>query len=264
MKPISKVILNDIIDYCGCTGLMLKESKSEKEYFKSIHAPISLFPVSVPEPYFTHAINVQPLMNILIEKLARDAKTIHDTLKPFADHDEFPKRLMQVSAKYHSTKNKQDVYLGIVRSDYMLDCMQKKLQMVEYNTIASSFGVLSDKLNSLQRYMYKKYPYLFPSDFDLSKLAPSNEFVENATKAFNLCIELYKKSTKKSHSSPHIAVIIQEGERNVFDQKPLEIASFEKYGIPSMRVTFKQVFDLGRVDPETNILTMYFLFLILQ
>ena len=137
----------------------------------------------------------------------------------------------------------------------MIDCTQQKMLMVEYNTIASSFGVLSDKLNGLQRYLYKKYPYLFPSDFDVAKLAPSNDFIARATAAFAKCIELY--SQKRKIHDPYMAVIVQEGERNVYDQKPLEIAAFEKYGINSMRVTLKEISEHGKVDPESGTLYMY-------
>ncbi len=255
MKALTKNILQEVVDFCGVTGLMLKESKEPADYHRSIAAPVSLFPCCIPEPYFHHAIKVQPTMNTLVEKLARDASTIHKVLTPYTAADDFPKRLLAISDKYHATKHKQDVYLGIIRSDYMLDTVERKLLMVEYNTIASSFGVLSDKLNALQRHLYSRYPHLFPADFELSRLAPPNDFVEKATAAFAKCIELYRKA-RPSAKSVHIAVIVQEGERNVYDQKPLELAAFEKYGIPSMRLTFKESYENAKVDSETGVLTM--------
>ena len=255
MKAVTKGILHEVIDYCGCIGLMLKESKVEAEYVKSIPAPISLFPCCVPEPFYHHAIKVQPSINTLVEKLTRDSTTIHKILKPFADIDEFPRKLLEISTKYHASKHKQDVYLGIIRMDYMLDVVQKKLLMVEYNTIASSFGVLSDKLNLVQRFIYMRYPHLLPSDFSLDRLAPSNDFINKATEAFATCINLYKKGNALA-KEVHMAVIVQEGERNVYDQKPLEINAFQQHGIPSMRLTFKEAYENGKMDPETGILTM--------
>lgn len=257
MKSLTKQILNEVIDYCGCFGLMLKESKTEKDYYKSVSAPISLFPSNIPEPFYSHAVGVQPLFNTLIEKMARDHQMIHQVLKPFAETDPFPRRLLEVSSKFHAAKHQQEHFLGIIRSDYMLDSVKQKLLMVEYNTIASSFGVLSDRLNNLQQHLYKKYPELFPKNFTLSKLAPSNNFIENATAAFAKSIELYGASLGLDKArDAHIAVVVQEDERNVYDQKLLEIAAFDKYGIKSMRVTLKEVSENGVIDPSTGVLSM--------
>lgn len=257
MKPLTKLILRDIVDYCGCTGLMMKESKVEAEYTRAVPIPISLFPCNIPQPFYKHAITVQPSMNMLIDKISRDYKMIHDTLKPYTEGDEFLLKLLEVSSKFHSSKHQQEYYLGIVRSDYMLDYIKHKLQMVEYNTIASSFGVLSDKLNSLQRFIYKKYPQYFPTDFQIERLAPPNDFIENATKAFNDCLQIYRKQRMLPESSEvYIAVIIQEGERNVYDQKPLEFSSFMKYNNPSIRLTLKEVFENGKVNQDNGVLKM--------
>ena len=257
MKPLTKQIINEVIDYCGCFGLMLKESKVIKDYYKSVSAPISLFPSNIPEPFFTHAISVQPLFNTLIEKMARDHQMIHKVLKPFAETDPFPRRLLEVSSKFHASAHQQKYFLGIIRSDYMLDSLKKKLLVVEYNTIASSFGVLSDKLNNLQQYLFNKYPEIFPKNFSLSRLAPPNNFIENATAAFSKCIELYRKTVNSDKERDiYMAVIIQEDERNVYDQKPLEIALFDKYKIKSMRISLKKVSENGKIDPSTGILTM--------
>jgi glutathione synthase len=236
---------------------MLKASKIDKDYCKSVSAPISLFPANIPEPFFTYAITIQPLLNTLIEKMARDHQMIHKVLEPFAETDSFPKRLLEVSSKFHAFPYQQKHFLGIIRSDYMLDSLKKKLLMVEYNTIASSFGVLSDRLNGLQQYLFKKYPEIFSKTFSLSKLALSNNFIENSTAAFSKCIELYKESVNSGKERDvYMAVIIQGDERNVYDQKLLEIALFNKHDIKSMRVTFKEVSENGVIDPSTGILSM--------
>ena len=45
----------------------------------------------------------------------------------------------------------------ILRSDYMLDAPTGKPILVEYNTIASSFGILSQKVGQVQEYIKTKY-----------------------------------------------------------------------------------------------------------
>ena len=45
----------------------------------------------------------------------------------------------------------------VLRSDYMLDMPTSSVKLVEYNTIASSFGCLSQKVSELHEYVRSKY-----------------------------------------------------------------------------------------------------------
>lgn len=45
----------------------------------------------------------------------------------------------------------------ILRSDYMIDQPTHSIKLVEYNTIASSFGCLSQKVREMHRYVLAKY-----------------------------------------------------------------------------------------------------------
>ena len=60
----------------------------------------------------------------------------------FKKQDPFLHRLLEVSEKFNKLPVKQDIHLCILRSDYMADKVTKDLKLVEYNTIASSFGCL--------------------------------------------------------------------------------------------------------------------------
>ena len=60
----------------------------------------------------------------------------------FKKQDPFLHRLLEVSEKFNQLPVKQDIHLCILRSDYMVDKVTKDLKLVEYNTIASSFGCL--------------------------------------------------------------------------------------------------------------------------
>ena len=45
----------------------------------------------------------------------------------------------------------------ILRNDFMIDWPNNEPKLVEYNTIASSFGVLSQKVKECQQYIREKY-----------------------------------------------------------------------------------------------------------
>lgn len=62
-------------------------------------------------------------------------------------------------------------------------------------------------------------------------------------------------STKFSHTSdPWVLFVVEEVERNVIDQKIIEVELQRVHGIKSMRLSFSQIEKLSEMDPETNIL----------
>ena len=65
--------------------------------------------------------------------------------------------LMQVSKAFNSRQLRQDIHMCVLRADYMLDKFSRKFKLVEYNTIACSFGCLSQKVKNLQEYIIDKY-----------------------------------------------------------------------------------------------------------
>jgi len=82
---------------------------------------------------------------------------IDGILGGFAKHDAFMARLIKVSQKFNAQKVRQDIHMCILRSDYMMDNITRSLKLVEYNTIACSFGCLSQKVKDLQNYICHKY-----------------------------------------------------------------------------------------------------------
>jgi len=72
------------------------------------------------------------------------------------------RKLIAVSKKLHSGGAlKQKKHLLILRSDYMVDCETGDLKMVEYNTIAASFGNLSERIRKNQIDLMEKYQDFF-------------------------------------------------------------------------------------------------------
>lgn len=67
------------------------------------------------------------------------------------------KKMLAISEKFNQQQLKQDIHLCILRSDYMIDKDTDSLKLVEYNTIASSFGILCQKVKEVQDYVLDKY-----------------------------------------------------------------------------------------------------------
>ena len=89
--------------------------------------------------------------------IADPNQNIYSLLKNFAAHDSFMSKLIEVSGKFNALEKKQDIHMCILRSDYMIDQPTRELKLVEYNTIASSFGCLSQKVRNLHHYLADKY-----------------------------------------------------------------------------------------------------------
>jgi len=134
------------------------------------HAPISLFPTPYPIDIYKKALALQQPMGDLIGGIiSNPAKNIHDLLASFAAKDAFMARLIDVSKVFAAQRSRgepvQDIHCLILRSDYMIDQPTHSIKLVEYNTIASSFGCLSNKVREMQRYVFSKYGDRLPFNY---------------------------------------------------------------------------------------------------
>lgn len=62
-----------------------------------------------------------------------------------------------MSDKFNAAEKVQDIHMCHLRNDYMIDVPTDTLKLVEYNTIASGAGPLSQKVGELQSYIEQKY-----------------------------------------------------------------------------------------------------------
>lgn len=101
-------------------------------------------------------MNLQPLYQDLYFRVASDHTFLQDTLASTAEKDDFVARLLKLHQQLYinNTEEKrkiQPVTLNIARSDYMAQGDQP--QQIEYNTIASSFGVMSTGVAKLHKFL---------------------------------------------------------------------------------------------------------------
>lgn len=149
---------------------------------------------------------------------------------------------------------------------------------MEVNTIAASFASLSSTTTRLHHYLAHKVlgtpftpttPSLLPSPFRTAPppaspppLLPANEALDGLAHGLALAHDAYLKQERALGRSaaygPHtpaplrarpcVLMVVQPGERNVVDQKLLEITLWERYRVPLVRASLLDVSVDGRLD----------------
>lgn len=107
----------------------------------------------------------------------------------------------------------------------MVDKVKKFIYQVELNTIASSMGSFSDNQKGFFNYFSKKYPNLY-SDFKSERIPLEKENVIDNI-ASSMC-EAIKLFSPENYLETIVVFVIQEEERNEFDQRAIEVNLWEK------------------------------------
>ncbi|KAK0189102.1 hypothetical protein F5146DRAFT_1112836 [Armillaria mellea] len=113
----------------------------------------------------------------------------------------------------------QPLHLGLFRSDYLLhasDSDKLALRQVEFNTISSSFGTLSERVANLHRHLYSLTDYFNTSAWLKAENVPPNQTTAGLVEGL---------------AAAHAAYNIPSAERNVFDQRWLEYELLERHSI---------------------------------
>lgn len=128
------------------------------------------------------------------------------------------------------------------------------VKQVEFNTIASSFGGLSTQVASLHRYLHsvEAYPDVTSSLIEDASLQKSNSVPQLAlglAKAHEAYMSLEKPKR-------HVCVLflVQDQERNVFDQRHLEYALNNEHKVRTFRLPFSRVLADTSLDEDRNLL----------
>ncbi|RZC81275.1 hypothetical protein C5167_043839 [Papaver somniferum] len=184
-----------------------------------VHAPFALLPMSFPKSHWEQACELAPVFNELVDRVSLDGKFLQDSLSRTKKVDAFTSRLLDIHSKMLELNKKEEIRLGLHRSDYMLDAQTKELLQVELNTISSSFAGLSCLVGDLHRNLLNHYEGL---GLD-SKRVPANGSVNQFAEALALAW--------KEYNNPRAVVVIvaQPEETNMYDQHWLSFVLKEKY-----------------------------------
>ena len=232
-KNIPKNILQEIIMYLYTNGLIIKYKDGGVN-----HIPIMLTPSPIPKNIYEKIVFYQIAFNKIINKLSNDQKFLEETLTPISENDNFVKRNLEISKKLVNYEHKQKIKLGIFRNDYLFDKNQNFLFFTEYNTIASSMGTFSDKIKKFYSYFSQKYPEIFKKYSE--KEIPVEGF-DNIEKFADSMHEAIKLAFPQQYKESIIVFVIQKNETNIFDQYSLSDELYNKYKIPSIRMTLEEI-----------------------
>lgn len=133
----------------------------------------------------------------------------------------------------------------------MIDVPTDQLKLVEYNTIASSFGPLSWKVGELQEYLAAKHLSnqseikINYEPVDLAKIHPMHAkgrvYVDGHIKAYKQAIDYYRETVGRKDADAFVLYVASNDERNLIDQKTTEVEVFKQYGIRSLRISMVEL-----------------------
>lgn len=215
--------------------------------------PVTLFPSPFPANCFEQAQDAQKPYNELYAKISQDEDFIRQMVEEVAAGDDFIAKLWETHLKVKAEGYIQPLSLGLFRSDYMVhqDLTDPKavpqVRQVEFNTIASSFGGLSAQTSLLHQHLaLTEYPLLQDSRATGSLNLPDNRSTRGLAAGIRAAFDAYGAS-ELGHDRC-VIFLVQDGERNVFDQRHLEYEVQRGSGsgagaavVPVFRLPFSQV-----------------------
>lgn len=204
-----------------------------------IHLPSIVYEESEPmkREIFDNMMDLQKPMNLIAMGCSKDHDLLSSVSEKVSKTDEFTRRTYEIYEKSRKQPNRQPVELGIFRSDYMRSVKgeQERFFQIELNTISSSFGALSSKLAKFHKWVMEKRGH------SSSGLVVS-ESLDKIVYGLGEALKLYEPQTNK----PLIGVLVEiEGEKNRYDQLPLQFGVEERYGFTIKRYSLNKIHQLA-------------------
>ncbi|KAF2463727.1 glutathione synthetase large chain [Lindgomyces ingoldianus] len=221
-------------------------------------APVTLFPSLFPRACFEEALAIQKAYNELYSAIARDEEWLQAIVEELIGIDDFVGKLWQTHLEVKREGYVQDLSLGLFRSDYMVHSEPSTaspsigLKQVEFNTIASSFGGLSSQVSILHNYLLTidAYPVSATTILRKSSLAPSDS---SSSLAKGLAAAHSAYGSPRTSHPMCVLFIVQDPERNVFDQRHLEYALLAEGGVRSFRLPFHRTLLDTRLEADRTL-----------
>lgn len=177
--------------------------------------------------------------------------------------DDFLANLWKIHLSVKEEGYVQNLSLGLFRSDYMLHVSEDDtssppaLKQVEFNTISSSFGGLACLVAEMHTHLatypsqghpvaYPRHPLFGNSPDKLPSIKsighpPQNAAVSTLTAGLAAGHEAYGPSKSTPPLPTCIIFLVQDTERNVFDQLALSTHLYKEHKIPSFRLPTSQI-----------------------
>ncbi|CAK9191339.1 unnamed protein product [Sphagnum troendelagicum] len=247
-EHVVSVLVPEALSWSSLHGLVVGNTSHERSGtipgVGLVHAPLSLLPSPFPRQAFSQAIELAPLFNRLVDRVSQDADFLRQALARTRKADSFTARLLDIHLQILDKGVKQEIRLGLHRSDYMLDMATGNLLQVELNTISSSFAALGSLVTSLHR-------HLINWSGDRSGLEAKNVPENSAADTFAEALALAWKEYGDNRAV--VLMVVREEERNMYDQYWLALKLFESYGIKLIRKTLSQVTAEGKLGSNNEL-----------
>lgn len=219
--PLEPKTLINVIEKAKDWALMHGVGMRDRQHFnKDVIqiAPFALLPSPFPKTEFEKAIELQPILNELMHKVAHDDDFLMNTLQNALEVDEFTASLYDIWMKVRNEEITQSINLGLFRSDYLMQQHEDyKIKQVELNTIATSFGALASSLPSMSRYILRQLGY-----GDLIKNMPENNALSG------LCAGIIEAYDLFGVPSAVVLFVVEDVSYNICDQRFHEFEICEK------------------------------------
>ena len=243
-----------------------------------VHAPFTLFPSPVPLECFLKARRLMAPLQWALDRLARDTSALLQTLKYAAQQDRFIGRLCNLLHSYPLLNSEPS--LCIYRADYFITADLQQLQQVEVNTIASSFGALGTLVCDLHGQVLRRVQAeharhtlrstdtaatavasegapTVPCLSDSAAALPRNGALLGMSEALNRAhrwwVERYLGvEAAESARAAVVLFVVQPDERNVYDQKWLELGLWRDHGVRARRRTLAQIAAATELPPAKS------------
>ncbi|RMD41375.1 hypothetical protein DV735_g3750, partial [Chaetothyriales sp. CBS 134920] len=233
-------------------------------------APVTLFPSPFPRGGFEQAQGLQKVYNELYVAIASNEAWLESVLKELIEVDDFLAQLWKIHVAVKAEGYVDDFSLGLFRSDYMLDTSSTpaSLKQVEFNTISSSFGGLSSLVTQLHTDLLSfpspDVPLAYPShplfsqirsdDTSARKakstgLPPPNRAVATLADGLAAAHQAYGSSKHNPPLPLCILFLVQDDERNAFDQLALSTYLTTQHKIPSLRLPTSAILSQTTIPP---------------
>jgi len=225
-------------------------------------APFMLFPTPFPRYLYDEATLVQKDFQTLSHLASLDHAFIEESLKSVIIHDEFTKRQFEIYTEIKNGGFKPKFYFNITRSDYMIDQIDVsadsgkdrayEIKQIEMNMIAASFAGLCTKVQKLHHFM----------DDIMGEKAPyKKENLPDVNTIGELGAGLAKGWQLYNEDNAIMVFVVQEGEKNRFDQRLLEYSFYEsltklgcKIHVPVLFRSLQQIHIDGKMRDDNKFL----------
>jgi glutathione synthetase len=221
-------------------------------------APVTVFPSPFPRSCFEDGLAIQKAYNELYSAIARDEEWLQSIIEELTEIDDFVAKLWQTHLEVKKAGYVQNLSLGLFRSDYMVhkDPSQSDptpgLKQVEFNTIASSFGGLSSQVSALHRHLLTLGAYPSSTESFLKKDALRlSKSASSLAKGLAAAHKAY--GVPRTRRPLCVLFVVQDPERNVFDQRHLEYALLEENGVHSFRLPFGETLSHTKLDTDQTL-----------